>query len=228
MEFDENQPKMNNQIRQKREFKDLCLKAMNCRWCFNNCNVEASTIKIAQPRNVGKNYWLTKKKVVIVMLNPGSGDSRTDDGDLKTLKLLLKAKRNNGDLEAYFQDQIINQMPAWGKCRFLPFYTGKLGLEFDEIAFANVAWCGTRGNKYPQTMLNKCFKEHTLPLLKVHLRPNVVILSGSKAHKFEKEIIAAIPTLNGKILKIPHFANRSSTEWKMSELQRAKKRLKHI
>src|SRR5262249_38324031 len=73
----------------------------------------------------------------------------------------------------------------WGirQGRFMKFYLDGLNLELDEVAFANVAWCSTAGNRYPPDMLKLCFAKHTRQLLK-GLDPEVVLLSGSQVHSF--------------------------------------------
>jgi hypothetical protein len=85
------------------------------------------------------------------------------------------------------------------------FYLNGLYLDQDEVAFANVAWCATRDNVYPGTMLRRCFVWHTRPLLEA-LGPHVVLAAGAKAQAFAREI----SELSSKPQMIPilHHAHR--------------------
>lgn len=200
---------------------ELYRKATACRECFKDCDVQAPTIDIAQPRWIGSGYFNAHPRVVVVMLNPGSGDGRKDEEDNKALHLLRNFKRAKGTLDAVLTHQG-EDMEIWGKGKFVPFYTDALGLSLDDIAFANIAWCGTRGNKYPGKMLKRCFARHTSKLLEL-LQPDIVVLSGTGAQRFRCEIenLATTP----KTISILHFAHRKGRDAESSDLRRAKSRI---
>ena len=56
----------------------ICRKAVSCRSCFSDFNLFPADVDIAQPRWVGPQYWQSHKKLVVIMLNPGSGNFRND------------------------------------------------------------------------------------------------------------------------------------------------------
>jgi hypothetical protein len=143
------------------------------------------------------------------MLNPGSGEGRSDFADQEACKLIKAFRDGSGSLEKIFEHQR-RDMPRWGKGRFLPFYIGRLGLPLNELAFANVAWCSTSGNKYPAQMLNDCFSRHTAKLLTV-LKPDVVVLSGVRIYKFSDKIEKLLPGV--QMRRAYHYANRRGKGW---------------
>ena len=114
------------------------------------------------------------------------------------------------------------ELHTWGRKRFLKFYRDGLDLDVFSIAFANIAWCATKGNKYPHRMLETCFKQHTSSLINL-LKPDIVILSGGEAQKFTKRIQELVPA--AEVLPIPHYAMRSSGKEKQKNLSKAKKRI---
>src|SRR5579859_7675497 len=187
-----------------REFEQLCRKAIKCRLCFRELPLEAPTIDIAQPRWIGRTYWATRPRVLVLMLNPGSGESRTDRADKVTRSLIRRFSKRAGALRAVL-DHLMRDAKGWGRGRFKKFYSTDLGLVFESIAFANVAWCSTRGNAYPPQMLEQCFSRHTADLLRI-LDPQVVLLSGRGAKRFEARIAKLLP--RAKIIPMLHFAHR--------------------
>ncbi len=106
-------------------------------------------------------------------------------------------------------------MPEWGRGRFLPFYKDLLGLPsvnklLDVAAFANIAWCATRGDRYPGQMLDECYSRHTENLLSV-LKPDMVVLSGVPVHAFYTRIERLLP--KARIRRAYHYANRRGKGW---------------
>lgn len=211
---------MNTPTKSKREFEKLCLTAVNCRECFNGkLRIESpgsDGFNIAQPRWIGSKYWTAKPRILIVMLNPGSGFARNN----KATRNLFKEFAKSGDekkLQAGLESQR-KDMPDWGKSgQFLSFYR-KMVLEGyiqedenfhkEKIAFANIAWCADKDNKHPQGMLNHCFKtkQFTKRLVEI-LKPDVVILSGKDTHRYADEIEEVLPK-NSIVVTTFHFANR--------------------
>jgi hypothetical protein len=108
---------------------------------------------------------------------------------------------------------------------FWPFYAA-MGLINDDInkeegvAFANIAWCATKGDKYPNKMLSHCYAKHTEELVRI-LEPDMIILSGSKTHRFESNIKKVLP--NSKIVTTFHYACYKSKDQKKEEQKRVKK-----
>jgi hypothetical protein len=199
-----------------REFKQLCRKAVKCRWCFSELSVKAPTIDIAQPRWIGRTYWAARPRVLVLMLNPGSGESRIDGADEVARHLLRRFSRGDGTLRAVL-DHLMQDARGWGGGRFERFYSTDLGLTIERIAFANVAWCSTRGNIYPPRMLEQCYSLHTEALLRM-LAPQVVLLSGSGTHRFQTRIANLLP--QAKIIPMLHFAHREGrAAWARKSLQ---------
>jgi len=178
-------------IEAKPEFESRARAATGCRECFTRREVQAPYINVAQPRWVGPKYWTAPFRVAILMLNPGQ--SRRDSGAKEFLRLIHEFRDGTTQLGKILEGQR-ESMESWGNPpgRFTGFYIDGLGLDFDDIAFANIAWCATASNRYPGTMLDRCFELHTGPLLKI-LHPTVVLASGSKVQGFGKKIAAILP-----------------------------------
>ncbi len=236
MELNENYSQMNARTKSKTEFIKLCHEAVNCRECFRGSlkiqSPDINGFNIAQPRWVGPSYWNAKPRILIVMLNPGSGFARNN----KTTRNLFKEFAISGNekkLQAGLESQR-KDMPYWGKSRqFLSFYKKMVPEKFiqeddnfrkDKIAFANIAWCADKDNKHPQRMLNHCFKtkKYTKRLVEI-LKPDVVILSGKDTHKYADEIKKTLP--DSVRIKTIHFANRGSPVEKEKEQKRVKKKV---
>lgn len=201
------------------EFEALCARAVACKVCFQQLSITPSFIDIAQPRWVGPRYSSARRRVVVVMLNPGSGASRTDDADERSRRSIRAFADGSGTLNAVLQHQL-SDMPRWGRGRFLRFYIDGLDLRLDETAFANIAWCGTAGDRYPTPMLEACFARHTAKLLTV-LDPDVVLLSGSDTHRFAgrtRDMLAP----DRLVIPMYHYANRKSSAAQAQELQRVR------
>ena len=128
-------------------FDHLSRKAASCSECFSEGWVKRPFIGIAQPRWVGPKYWESTCRVVVLMLNPGQG--KANERARESKRLLQGLRDGVVGIDDIFKFQK-EGMKLWGKPkgRFLDYYCGKLGLDLDEIAFANVAWCATEGNNY--------------------------------------------------------------------------------
>jgi hypothetical protein len=202
--------------------EQLCREACNCRICFQGSGLRAPLIDIAQPRWVGPRYRAAIRRIVIMMLNPGGGESRADGADAEFRRLLKDFRDGSGPLDAVFRHQALD-LPTWGRGRFASFYLRGLGLHLDAVAFANIAWCATSGNKYPGTMLNACFDRHTGRLLS-QLDPHVVLLSGSTIHRYAQRIQAIVPA--AKIIPMMHYAHREGSLAERAELERVGEMMK--
>jgi len=195
----------------------LCHRAVRCRCCFEKLEVSAPLIDIASPRWVGPKYWEANPRILILMLNPGSGDGRRDGKDAHFRNILHAFKNGSASLNDIFEHQV-QDMPNWGnKGRFLKFYEEGLGLNLSDVAFGNIAWCPTKQNKYPSKMLARCFTTHTDSLIQI-LNPDVVLLSGKNTHHFEKDIQKP----NRRIIKTLHYAHRKGRDAQQKELARVR------
>lgn len=186
------------------EIDALYREATLCRECFQSGDVTSPLIDIAQPRWIGPRYFVSSTRIAILMLNPGSGDGRLDDADRKALDCLKAFSKGKKVLREVF-DQQSEDMRNWGRGRFIAFYTIRLGLVWEQIAMANIAWCATRGNSYPRLVLDRCFSKHTSRLLQL-LAPDIVLLSGSATHRYCAALAEVIPGAN--IIPMMHFAHR--------------------
>jgi hypothetical protein len=163
--------------------------AMRCNACFvhEGSRLQRSLVDIAQPRPIGENYWMSDFRIVLMLLNPGAGNVAQARPN-QTFKQLLRAYADgSGSLEPVFQHQW-NEMPDWGIPRglFGRLYLDGYGLKLSEIAIANVAWCAELSNCY-SSMLERCFKKHTLPLLSI-LEPDAILLAGDETQIFASPI----------------------------------------
>jgi len=196
----------------------LARTAVACNVCFETLGVHRPRVAHAQPRWIGADYWHSRPRVAFLLLNPGSGESRNDRADVKLNTLLEDFAAGTRLLEDVLAHQR-EDMHEWGHGRFLQFYSAHLGLRLDRIAFLNVAWCATKNNVYPDSMLKECFVRHTLPLLSI-VQPDLLLLSGSKTRQFQAEIATALPT--ARVEPMLHYAHREGTAADAVELQRVK------
>jgi hypothetical protein len=202
---------------------DICKKAVSCRNCFTDFNLIPADVDIAQPRWVGQKYWQCNKKIVVMMLNPGSGNFRNDNSSRETRKLLIDYRKGNKSLQEIFDFQY-SDMVNWGRARrFLNFLEMSLGLNLKMIALMNFAWCATKDNKYPSYMLNACFSKYGIPLLQV-LNPDVVLLCGTNTYKFAKAIQYCLPQT--EVISTLHYAHREGAEREKNEGSRIRDLLK--
>jgi hypothetical protein len=153
------------------------------------------------------------------MLNPGGGTSYSSLTNQRLTAVLDGFGKGQVAMREVFEQQELD-MPNWGrKGQFLPFYTKGLGLELESIAFGNIAWCATQGDKYPGPMLDRCFERHTSVLLQT-LAPNTVLLSGSSAHRFQGRIQALLPGCS--VVTMRHYAHRDGAAAEAQELERVR------
>jgi len=202
------------------ELGELSREACRCRYCFDHLGLKAPTIAIAQPRWVGPHYWESGKKILVVLLNPGSGESRKDGADERMYQKLL-AFRDSQDvtLNEIFSDQLAD-MRNWGRGRFWRYFIDGIDLKINEVAFANVSWCATSGNMYPLPMLSQCFDRFRSRLAQI-LSPDIVLLCGSNTHRFKDKFESMLS--NVKVFPILHYAHREGRQVEEQEIQRIRK-----
>lgn len=168
--------------------------AMKCRKCFDQNVAESAFIDVAQPRWIGPRYFDSSVKVLIVSLNPGAGNTPEKQRlNVPFRQVLHDYKDGRKSLQDLFAHQK-QYIPRWGtpSGRFVRFYMDGMELRLDEVALANIAWCGDARNKWAGPMLSQCFHVHTSRLVAA-ICPGIAILSGSAAHKYAKKIEGLIP-----------------------------------
>lgn len=191
--------------------------AATCDDCFKmGIGLVRAFCNVAQPRWIGTGYFSSSPRVVVALINPGGGGSSATPA-LRAEADLFREFYRTGDYDvvrAYFGDSIQRGDPWWR------WYQTVLGLEHDQIAQINVAWCPTKSNRYPLRMLRHCFQKHTSGLLAA-LAPNVVLLSGSAIHVFAPELAGLLPTTT--IIPTLHYAHRKSRAEERAEGERVKR-----
>ena len=195
--------------------------AVGCRVCFETLRIAPPIVDIAQPRWVGPNYWVQSPRILLMLLNPGSGEGYNEVADQSFRDLLVAFREGSGTLDSVLRHQG-DDMPRWGRGRFSSFYLDGLGLELDEVAFANVAWCATRGNQYPKSMLDNCYSRFTDRLLEI-LRPDLVVLSGTNTHPFRDLVQQRLP--ESKVITTLHYAHRKGRAAEEDETCRVKEEM---
>ena len=186
-----------------KRLEPLAKKAVDCSACFEDDKLQRSFVDLPQPRYIGAGYWSSSNKVAFVMLNPGAGQHDWRNADWK--QHIERFQSDHESLEDLFLAQR-RHMPHWSSGKLMRFIE-QHGLQVDDLALVNIAWCATESNKYPNCMLNKCYRLHTSEWIEV-LDPNTIILSGTASHKFEEEMATLIP--HACVLTTYHYAHRPS------------------
>jgi hypothetical protein len=198
------------------EVERLYREASRCRRCFEQLGLQPPTIDIAQPRWVGPHYWTSDQRVLILMINPGSGANRLDGADLRMRNALHEFRDGRAPLREIL-DRQVDDMPRWGRGRFWGFFVGDLGLSMDQVAFGNIAWCATSDNSYPRRMLSACLDLFTARLVKL-LQPTHILLSGAATHQFRARVQESAP--NAHVEPVLHYADRRGREVRAAEVAR--------
>lgn len=202
--------------------ENLYQAAMGCDACFfPGSKLHLPTVDLPQPRWVGPSYHTSDPRVMIVMLNPGQGDGAQLGQNILLKNLLHRYKRKEVGLRTVFQFQR-EHMGVWGRPqgRFVPFYTAALGLELGSLAFLNIALCATRENRYPRSMLSRCFEAHTAAIAST-LQPDMVLLSGAAAHSFVADFSHCLP--GAQVVPMLHYAHRKGVAVEACEHSRIRK-----
>jgi hypothetical protein len=129
---------------------------------------------------------------------------------------IVKFRDGSIPLSDIFAPQRLD-IPRWGHGRLTAFYLTGLALNLDDIAFANIAWCGTKGNKYPRTMLDRCFEKNTSRLLSI-LQPTTILVGGGQVKRFEGQIQKMLA--NVTIIRTLHYAHRKRSSGRTTGNQR--------
>lgn len=116
-------------------------------------------------------------RIVLILINPSAGGGEHTTSDQTFKKSCTPTLTARAPWRRFFS---INGVTCQSGARFGKLYldeTKGYGLELSEIATANISWCAELSNRY-KTMLERCFKWHTLPLLR-DLKPDAVLLAGN-------------------------------------------------
>jgi hypothetical protein len=184
---------------------EICKIAVKCRKCFAELSLFSADFDIAQPRWIGPEYWSSPKRIIVVMLNPGSGVFRADNGAAVTMATVKNYSTGKASLNDVFSTQRVD-MEYWGiNRRFLNYFEESLRLSINEIGFLNLAWCATKNNSYPPAMLESCFNLHGVAILR-DLKPQFIIMCGSNVHGFSNKIAQVVPDC--KLIPTLHYAHR--------------------
>ena len=185
-----------------------CRVAVRCNECFEGeLHIQRTRVDIAQPRWIGPRYQISRPRVLIVLTNPGSGIARHSTADLTFRQELVDYQQGNADLRPVLDHQRAD-MPNWGGLQ--SFYMEGFGLNLDETAFINIAWCASISNAkgknaYPPEMLDRCFGRFTAPVVQA-LNPELFILGGGAAQKFATRLRVIVPA--AEFVNVLHYSHR--------------------
>jgi hypothetical protein len=182
--------------------------AASCNHCFDTISgLQRVAQGLPKPRWIGERYWAATHRIVVVLLNPGDSTNLGEAWNRRERECFASFYRD-GDyqlIREYFRTRRDEEKNAVTRAKpTFTWYEDTFGLDFEEIAQINVAWCASRGNQY-RSMLRPCFERHTGLLLQA-LEPHAVLLSGSGTHQFDKAIKELIPTVY--VQKTVHYAHR--------------------
>jgi len=182
-----------------RKLNQIASSAIRCNACFENGQLTRPYVDLAQPRYIGPAYVDGHPKIAWIMINPGAGSANPADQSWRSV--LMDYRNEEASLDDVFTEQR-KHIPAW---RSLLSFLGQHGLDVDSIALLNIAWCASKDNKYPKEMLSRCWDRHT-SLWLAELAADIVILSGSPAHRFETQVNSLLPS--SRVFKTFHYAHR--------------------
>jgi len=182
--------------------------AGKCDVCFRGKmpfgRMPESGCRLPQPRYIGSQYWGSKERVVVCMVNPGAGHTIEEEFE-KVLREFYSSKEDN-----FYKvnDYIYKAMQKWGGGRYVRAINHWLELKIQDIAIMNIALCpmvDAKGNNfYPEDALFQCFTAWTCGILR-ELEPKTVILCGSSLQQFKGSIEERIKC---RVIRAPHYAAR--------------------
>ena len=182
-------------------FKEICSSVLDCNLCFKSGSISRGFVKLPQPRYVGEGYWSARERRLFLMINPGSGGGSDHDQALAADLEAYKIKEI--DLTELFAQQR-RYMDLWRGGRFINFFR-KIGVDFNEVAILNLAWCATASNEYPDDMLKTCFDLHGRRAVRA-LDPSMIVACGDKAQRFAQALgLIFVPA--------PHYAAREKLDY---------------
>ncbi len=191
----------------------LYQKAGACTSCFDleiGKLPNKSGCRLPQPRWIGSKYWDSEERILVCMMNPGSGN-RIEHEYEQLLQDFYAGKILFAQVNGYFKIA----MKYWGGGQYQRQIVTHLGCDLEKTAIMNIALCPmvntNEQDVYPSTALENCFKRHTLKIMRA-LQPHKVVLSGSSIHRFKGRIEDSV---GAKVVLAPHYAARL----RLSQLQ---------
>ena len=197
--------------------------ATRCRICFESgCAYSGNVcVKLAQPRPVGQRYFSARRRVLVVLVNPGAVGEK-DRGSADKLTSLLERFRD-GQIEfAGVNDHLTADMVSWGIRRsvqdrlrsFCRFYFEDMGLDPEQTAFVNIGLCGAKKQKngkeenaYPPCLLRNCFAKYSSRLISA-FDPELCVVSGTPVWDYADPISNLLP--NAVVCRANHYAFRTA------------------
>ena len=204
--------------------QEIYKSAIKCNDCFanNKYGIQRGLVSKAQPRWIGKNYFSSNNKVVMVAINPGNVGKKSSYNKIKTAEdfqdKIMKFWRDNSKWDELMS--FINEdMENWGNGRYKKFYFDLMKLKIDEVALMNMMLCsatpvgGTR-NAYSKQTLENCYNRFTRKII-IELNPEFIILSGTLVNnamkKFKDELLKDLP--NTQIINTFHYRPQNPNDW---------------
>tara|TARA_Y200000002_G_C22599807_1_gene628998 strand:+ start:223 stop:900 length:678 start_codon:yes stop_codon:yes gene_type:complete len=204
--------------------QEIYKSAIKCNDCFanNKYGIQRGLVSKAQPRWIGKNYFSSNKKVVMVAINPGNVGKKSSYNKIKAAEdfqdKIMKFWRDNSKWDELMS--FINEdMENWGNGRYKKFYFDLMKLKIDEVALMNMMLCsatpvgGTR-NAYSKQTLENCYNRFTRKII-IELNPEFIILSGTLVNnamkKFKDELLKDLP--NTQIINTFHYRPQNPNDW---------------
>lgn len=208
--------------------KKIYQNAITCNDCFENTNygLQRGLISKAQPRWIGKNYFSSKKRVVMVAINPGNVGKKSAYEKIKAAKdFQEKIIKFNEDASKWneLMSFIKHDMENWGNGRYKKFYFDIMKLKFDEVALMNMMLCsampiGGSGNAYSKQTLENCFNRYTRHII-LELNPKFIILSGTLVknamNKFKENLLKDLPET--QIINTFHYRPQNPNDWERAD-----------
>lgn len=215
---------MTEQIQWKK-VDEIFNESMKCRKCFEQKLAESAFIDVAQPRWIGTDYFKSHPRILIITRNPGPGGKGKQEENTEFKKILYDYRDGKKTLMALFTFQK-EYIPKWGKSgKFVKFYMNGIGLDLNEIALANIAWCADSRSKPPSEMLSQCFAINTSKLIQA-IKPNIIILSGSETREYYSNIEEITPDTNIiETYSYAYFEKPQNYDLEQTELQRVREEI---
>ena len=204
--------------------QEIYKSAIKCNDCFanNKYGIQRGLVSKAQPRWIGKNYFSSNKKVVMVAINPGNVGKKSSYDKIKAAEnfqdKIMKFWRDVSKWDELMS--FINEdMENWGNGRYKKFYFDLMKLKIDEVALMNMMLCsatpvGGTNNAYSKQTLENCYNRYTRKII-IELNPEFIILSGTLVNnamkKFKDELLKDLP--NTQIINTFHYRPQNPNDW---------------
>lgn len=202
--------------------------AIKCNDCFDSKDygLQRGLISKAQPRWIGKDYFASNKRVVMVAINPGNVGKKSAYEKINAAKefqeKIIQFSEDTSkwnDLMAFIK----HDMENWGNGRYKKFYFDIMKLKFDEVALMNMMLCsampiGGSGNAYSKQTLENCYNRFTRQII-IELNPKFIILSGTLVQnvmkKFKESLLIDLPET--EIINTFHYRPQNPNDWERAD-----------